>query len=92
MFLTLNQALKESPLIGPVGSRDSNAHKDNTMSNEEIKKEAEELNVGFYANHGIIDLDGVNGLAGTFTGDNAKQEASEWLEMYRGYLEDTRKS
>lgn len=62
------------------------------MNNEEIKKEAEELNVGFYANHGIIDLDGINGLAGTFTGDNAKQDASQWLEMYRGYLEDTKKS
>lgn len=67
-------------------------NKEYALSNEEIKKEAEELNVGFYANHGIIDLDGVNGLAGTFTGDNAEQEASEWLEMYRGYLEDTRRS
>lgn len=62
------------------------------MSNEDIKKQAEDLNVGFYEKHGIIDLDGINGLAATFTGDNAKQEAAEWLETYQGYLEDTKRS
>ena len=62
------------------------------MSNENIKKEAEELNVGFYEKHGIIDLDGIDGLMGTFTGDNAEQDASEWLEMYRGYISDSGRS
>lgn len=60
------------------------------MSNiEDIKQAAQELNVGFYENHGIIDLDGVNGLAGTFTGENAEEDAGQWLGMYRAHLEDT---
>lgn len=68
------------------------ARKDIKLSNEDIKKQAEDLNVGFYEKHGIIDLDGIDGLAGTFTGDTAKQDASEWLEMYRGYIFDSGRS
>ena len=57
------------------------------MSNKDIKEEAENLNVGFYEKYGVIDLDGVDGLMATFTGDNAEQEASEWLWMYREHIE-----
>lgn len=53
------------------------------MSKEDIKQEAEELRVGFYEKHGIIDLDGADGLMGTFTGWSAEKDASEWLGMYR---------
>ena len=53
------------------------------MDIEGIRQEAQELEVGFYENRGIIDLDGENGLGGTFAGKNAEQEARQWLDMYR---------
>lgn len=56
---------------------------------EKIQQEAQELDVSFYEKHGIIDLDGVDGLMGTFTGDNAEDDASQWLEMYRAHVEQS---
>jgi hypothetical protein len=53
------------------------------VSLKEIKQEAEELGVGFYEKHRIIDLDGADGLMGTFTGRSAEKDAKDWLEMYR---------
>jgi hypothetical protein len=53
------------------------------LSLKDIKKEADELEVSFYEKHSIIDLDGKGGLMGTFTGDNAEEDAVKWLDMYR---------
>ena len=54
---------------------------------EDIKQEAEQLGVSFYENHGIIDLDGIDGLMGTFTGNQAEQDAKDWLAMYRASVQ-----
>lgn len=58
------------------------------LSREDIKQEAEELGVSFYEKHGIIDLDGANGLMGTFTGWSADKDAQDWLGMYRRSMQD----
>lgn len=53
---------------------------------EDVEQRAEELGFSYYEKHGIIDLDKQGTiLGGTFTGDTAEQDASEWLQMHSEY-------